>query len=346
MCGQGKYNNISGCRACSNTVDTDCTLCPIGTYSTMLARNSSECDLCKAGSFSVPANIPGAISCGICQNGTYSLDKAGVCIGCPLGWYAPPNSSACTACPVNTFLDVSGKGGIDACKKCPDGTVSSRLGNSDPACSACSPGSYQLNGVCASCPAGTYSRIASVVCSQCPAGSYSLENATGCTVCPAGKFSGNNASGACQSCAIGSYAEEPLIGSLVGASLCLLCPVGWISAGVGARNCSACQSGSYAASGSGICLLCPAGSWGIGDLGTSGGKSVQTKVLSLHWFARFAQYTPKHFFFIYCANQNTIFANQFYVQNTPGANLFHYVLTSCANHFAFYANHFFFSSHQ
>ena len=34
-------------------------------------------------------------------------------------------------------------------------------------------------------------------------------------------------------------------------------------------------------------------------------------VLSLHWFARFAQSTPKHFFFIYCANQNTIFANQF-----------------------------------
>jgi hypothetical protein len=34
----------------------------------------------------------------------------------------------------------------------------------------------------------------------------------------------------------------------------------------------------------------------------SGGKSVQTMVLSLHWFARFAQCKPKRDFVINCAN--------------------------------------------
>ena len=262
MCGTGKYNNISGCKACSSSLDTDCMLCPVGTYSTMLGRNSSSCDTCKPGSYSYPSMLAGASTCWTCQNGTYSLAGAGECTKCSLGWYAPVNSSACTACPVNTYLNVEGKGGVDACMPCPLGTVSSRLGNSDPGCSACSPGSYQLNGVCTSCAAGKFSKTASVVCTPCPNGTYSLENATSCTSCDAGKYSRNESSGACQLCPVGTYAPAP-----GGASVCLLCPYGSIAAGVGALNCSVCPYGTYAPNGSGVCTACPAGSWGLGSLG-------------------------------------------------------------------------------
>lgn len=271
MCGAGKYNNISGCKACSSVVDTDCMVCEVGTYSTILGRNSSGCDNCPAGTYSDPPfHAGGGTRCLVCENGTFSVERSGSCTVCPLGWYAPANSSACTACPVNTFLNVLFKGGADACTPCPKGTISSRIGNSDPGCSACPPGSYQANGTCAWCLPGTFSVSAAVTCSACPAGMYSLTNATSCLKCQAGLFSGTPGSGWCSGCAVGSYAPEPTQASVTGASVCLLCPIGWIAPGNNSWNCSRCPSGTFAPNGSGICTPCPAGSWGARELGHSG----------------------------------------------------------------------------
>jgi hypothetical protein len=268
MCGAGKYNNVSGCKACSSTVDTDCMVCQEGTYSTMLGRNSSGCDTCRAGTFSdPPVSSGGGTRCLVCQNGTYSLERSGSCTACDLGWYALTGSSACTACPVNTYLNLANKGGPEACMPCPKGTISSRIGNSDPACSACPPGSYQLNGTCASCVSGTYSVSASVLCTPCDAGTYSLANATSCKKCQAGKFAPQEGGAICLECPVGTYAPEPLANSLAGATVCSLCPIGWIASKNGSLNCSECPDGTYSPSGAGVCTSCPAGSWGLGNLG-------------------------------------------------------------------------------
>ena len=256
-CGAGKFKVTPGCTACTNLTDTDCALCPTGTYSTALGRNTS-CDACRAGSFS----LTGTTACLTCGNGTYSLDLAGACISCDLGWYAATNSSACTACPQNTYLDVYGRGSILDCQPCPEGTVSPKLGNSDPGCSACPPGTFQTSGACVSCVAGTYSRSGSIKCRDCPPGLYSLDNATACLECPRGLISAGNASGGCSACLPGTYS------AFAGGSVCTRCAIGYANALTGSWNCTRCPDGMYAASGESQCSLCVAGTWAVGSIGS------------------------------------------------------------------------------
>lgn len=261
-CAAGKYKLTPGCTACMNTTDLDCNLCPAGAYSTIIGRNTS-CDTCRAGTFS----LAGATACQTCGNGTYSLDLAGTCISCNLGWFAAINSSTCTACPQNTFLDVFGKGSVLDCRPCPEGTVSSKLGNSDPGCSACPPGTFQTNGLCVSCLAGTYSRSGSIKCRDCQPGTYSTGNATACLECARGSISASNASGTCTMCLAGTFS------AFAGGSVCDKCAVGYVNAWDGAWNCSRCVDGTYAAPGDSQCGLCVAGTWAAGSIGSSAGCS-------------------------------------------------------------------------
>lgn len=251
-CSAGKYNLLPGCTACDAETDTDCTKCAVGTASSVEGRNTT-CDPCKAGTAS---SLDGR-TCDACPNGTFSLARAGNCSTCALGWWAAAGSSTCTACPRDTYLDVGGKGGVEACQPCPLGTVSSKLGNSDPQCSACPPGTFQLNGECTSCPAGTYSRTGSVACRPCLAGTYSEANSTVCADCAVGSYNDRNSSAGCQKCGVGTFAE------LKGATVCLACPVGTISAVNGSSACSDCNKGRFAASGSSTVRPVFAISWGI-----------------------------------------------------------------------------------
>jgi hypothetical protein len=250
-CAAGKYKLAPGCTACTNTTDLDCIACPAGAYSTMLGRNTS-CDTCRAGTFS----LSGATACQICGNGTYSLDLAGACISCDLGWFAAINSSTCTACPVSTFLSDYGKGSVLDCRPCPEGTTSSKPGNSDPGCSACPPGTSETNGLCVSCLAGMYSRSGSIQCRDCQPGTYSIGNTTACLECARGSISAGNASGACAMCSAGTFS------AFAGGSVCDKCAVGYVSAGDGAWSCLRCADGEYAAPGDSQCRLCVAGTWG------------------------------------------------------------------------------------
>ena len=277
-CSAGKYNLLPGCKACDAYNDTDCTKCEVGTASSVEGRNST-CDPCKAGT----ASSADGRTCDACGNGTFSLARAGNCSTCELGWWAAAGSSACTACPRDTYLDVGGKGGAEACQPCPLGTVSAKLGNSDPQCSACPPGTFQLNGECTSCPAGTYSRTGSVSCRPCLAGTYSGANATLCMDCAVGSYNNRNSSTGCQTCGVGYFAE------LLASTVCLACPIGSISTVNGSGGCASCNKGLYAPSGSSVvspkceflwflvaltqafwqCTACPAGSWSSSSIGSA-----------------------------------------------------------------------------
>lgn len=270
-CPVGKYNLQPGCVACSDTVDTDCSKCAEGTASNVEGRDS-VCDPCPNGTYSGPS---GATECLPCPMGTYSHGRAKTCTKCPLGWWAAQGATQCTPCPRDTYLDQEGKGSEEDCLPCPLGTISSVLGNSDPACSACPPGTYQLDGQCKECPVGTYSRSASVLCKECVAGTYSEAGATTCEDCDVGAYSGVNASSECQYCAPGSYTEYP------GSSVCTLCAVGYYVEYQGADSCAMCKRGEFAAEGASEvtwflqcfirfirndtlywqCTPCPKGSW-------------------------------------------------------------------------------------
>lgn len=246
-CAAGKYKTFPGCDDCSNKTDADCTKCEVGTASGVEGR-VTECDVCPEGTFS--GAVPGATSCRVCPNGTYSLSGAGTCNKCPLGWWAAEGSTECTPCPRDTYLNLEGQGDISACTPCPLGTVSNRLGNPDPACSACPPGTYQLDGVCTACLAGSYSRSASISCKPCLPGTFSGANATSCTECIVGSYARRNFSDECEYCAAGSYAE------FTGMSACITCEEGSYVEYDGAQACTRCNLGEFAPEGATSVRFC------------------------------------------------------------------------------------------
>lgn len=239
-CPTGKYNLLPGCVACTSEVDTDCNKCEEGTASNVEGRDS-PCTPCTNGTYSGPA---GAIECIQCPKGTYSRAKASVCTKCALGWYAAQGSVVCTPCPRDTYLNREGMGSVTDCQPCPSGTISAILGNSNSACSACPPGTYQSNGECVSCPAGTYSRSTSVSCISCLPGTYSTERATVCDECDVGSYASGNQSTECMFCTPGTYSEYP------GSSTCTQCAVGYYVEYQGADTCTMCNRGEFAATGS------------------------------------------------------------------------------------------------
>jgi hypothetical protein len=135
------------------------------------------------------------------------------------------------------------------CAACPAGTFSTA---SMSTCLPCDAGYYSgaLSASCTICPAGFHclpgSPTGPVVC---PAGTISPLGASVCTPCPAGQYS--NLSASCTTCPAGFYC---LPGSPTGP---VVCPAGTISP-LGASVCTPCPAGHYSNSSS-SCVSCPAG---------------------------------------------------------------------------------------
>lgn len=242
QCLAGKYNLLPGCTACTDTVDTDCIKCAVGTASNVAARNT-VCDACGAGTFSSPEGLTGATVCATCAIGKFSLQRSGNCTACALGWWAAAGSSVCTACPLNTYLNVGGKGSVADCVACPSGTISTKLGNTDSRCDSCPPGTFQQAATCAACAGGTYSSPGATSCAVCSSGSYSVSNATACIQCGAGSISAQAGSTRCTDCLAGYYTD------FVGYTVCKACTPGSISSVNGSGACSSCGAGKYAGTG-------------------------------------------------------------------------------------------------
>ena len=150
---------------------------------------------------------------------------------------------------------------------------------------SCAAGSYSPPGynACIQCETGTFASAAmATVCTQCAAGRYNeMNGATQCGQCPAGKFSFFTGSSVCSSCpawtgsAAGMsscvtcsssggcrYADASVCPTCSGA--CTLCSAGFYNDG-GSNRCVACGSGKYLSglggSSSAACIGCFSGTY-------------------------------------------------------------------------------------
>ena len=177
-CSPGK-TSIAGSSSCSNitcdpgkylNINSNCTLCEIGTFSSGVNNNTS-CTACPAGDTSIEGSAA-------CSN-----------ITCPQGKYLNINSN-CTECPVDTFSDVVDNR-LSECTACPTGETTSNVTGStnSNACSlsSCPSGQWVHNNECTGCGSNSYFDNNNTnekgpydnYCFDCPAGSESPSNAVG-----------------------------------------------------------------------------------------------------------------------------------------------------------------------
>lgn len=273
-CGPGEFSATPGSIACS--------LCPGGTFSTVVgATSSTECVRCAAGSYTEAA---GSISCTPCPAGTYSTragaSSSAFCLFCAAGTWSSTlgsnSSDACVPCEAGTYSAVVAAASISTCIACVEGTYSSKTGAAALSdCTACPAGSFgntsasHSSGGCHLCPEGSYSLAGSTICSMCDEGTYGprpgAKSAASCISCPPGTYqpdkgvssvamckacpggtynSGFAASSEadCTRCPLGSYSGR--IGSPSPTS-CELCPAGTFGEEVGATNCTLCPQGTF-----------------------------------------------------------------------------------------------------
>ena len=245
LCGAGKFKLFLGCLRCSNSTDADCTPCLVGTASKVVGR-SSNCPWCDAGTFSSPPNTPGAQTCGVCGNGTFSYEGSPECYSCPLGSYAPASSTACIQCPFHTYLDLPGQGSVSACKPCPAGTVLPFQGAQTVlACTPCEPGTYEVNRSCVACGDGLFSvSPGATACQTCPNGTIGSRGTAQCQECPLGTYAPAG-SKTCLECPFHTYLDRQYAGSVQD---CIPCPPGTFSRVLAAASldmCYPCQAGTY-----------------------------------------------------------------------------------------------------
>mmetsp|Transcript_12248 Transcript_12248/g.18290 ORF Transcript_12248/g.18290 Transcript_12248/m.18290 type:complete len:1183 (-) Transcript_12248:54-3602(-) len=299
-CTHGQYTEGPGqfqCHDCplgtfligrSAANSSDCTPCPIGTYSDIPGRNYT-CDDCPYGTYS--GQTPGRPFCFNCSGGTYNNFTGSVngtdCRNCSARYYAPPGSRNCTICaggtynplpvqpacficlagtwsdegeiechdcPIGTSNEVNGSAGADSCVPCRAGTYAPAAAT--PQCILCLRGYYSPTigatniNTCQSCPLGTYNPNP---------GAQALSN---CSSCPQGTYQDTPAAFICKNCSQGKFNEQ--IGS-VGESDCTECPAGTYGPNEGLAtqaDCVPCPPGHYQPlTGQTFCLKCPNGTY-------------------------------------------------------------------------------------
>ena len=260
--------------ATSTDHNTNCKVCPIGTYSNSYGRSSL---------------------CGSCPRGRYGNAKMRThwreCPGCPVGYYQNQNrQTLCIACAKGRYTDEietqqplhTYTGAHKKCKGCPvgrygDEVASTRPLNADiypsgPMCKACKLGQYGNEiglpsyDACKFCIAGRFSVVTELEtveeCAQCQSGFYGTE--LGCF-----KERGSNNNGepflllfdtpetlhlnvsarfcnnSCTDCPKGKYSTAMGANNL---DTCIDCPVGLYLDTTGANkqsDCKPCPSGRY-----------------------------------------------------------------------------------------------------
>ncbi len=293
-CSIGSFKNSTG--------PDNCTICPPGYASSVLALNSSlGCIQCAAGTFAVAgsqqcttcqagtASIAGSSACGTCAAGSYAVEGAGVCISCGVGTYdSDPNGggpNSCTKCVIGTHSNQTGANASSVCVRCLAGFISLE---GAAVCSSCPANTYSYSGTgeCLSCPTNSsslpgspyanctcaagfyrnyYPDLTTFTCAACPAGTYSQLGALECTPCAAGSASPNltaTSAATCVACRAGFFAPSQ-------SSSCAACPI-WSYALASSGQCTNCSIGYYAPAQASICSACAPGKYsttpGIGSI--------------------------------------------------------------------------------
>ena len=159
-------------------------------------------------------------------------------------------------------------------------------GRSTCAEGTCPAGTEEKDGICRSCPAGTYS-LAGGVCKKCGPGTKSSEASSSCSKCSPGRISQGSGNSVCEECPAGKYeisrqwCNDCPSGSLSssGSNACTKCQGGFFAAVQGSSMCDPCPSGTYAEEGSSKCVVCPPGT-------ISGGGSGNCSHCAAGYFAK------------------------------------------------------------
>lgn len=273
-CGQAQYKDSFGSAACSN--------CPAHASSPLASASVTACE-CMPGYH----GFNGSVCTACAPNSLKSSFGPSTCTSCPLHAISPAastsllqcycspgysgnnvgNGTACTPCG-NTFYKPSV--GPAFCSSCPANSWSPIASTSITQC-VCQPGYTGLNGsACSPCPFGTQKpSYGPAVCVNCTAQDIVC-------FCPPGQFSNGTQ---CVQCSPGRYKSD------FGPYACSPCPAhsnstlfGSISvancsclagyAGV-APSCVACAIGQFKTAASQLCVSCPHNSSTVAIASTS-----------------------------------------------------------------------------
>ena len=122
-------------------------------------------------------------------------------------------------------------------------------GRSTCAEGTCPAGTEEKDGICRSCPAGTYS-LAGGICKKCGPGTKSSESSSSCLKCSPGRISQGSGNSVCEECPAGKYeisrqwCNDCPPGSLSpsGSNACTKCPGGFFTAVHGSSMCDSCHA--------------------------------------------------------------------------------------------------------
>ena len=161
--------------------------------------------------------------------------------------------STCAACPI-------GRAG-SPCAFCPVGFTAA----DGTDCQPCGPGQTSQNGICESCPAGTYSSSSMATCEMCDVGTYAEEGSAVCSPCPGQTYADEAGSSSCKACdgvSDGSTCQACISGRQASNNQCICNPGHRTGNRIDARtvSCTLCEEGTYQdEAGSLFCKSCVAG---------------------------------------------------------------------------------------
>jgi len=228
-----------------------CVACVEGKYKP--TNGTNECTQCAPGKY-LPSTASTTDACASCGADHYSSANNSMCIACPSNAVSAESSSVPEDCKCD--LGYTGPNG-GPCVACVEGKYKPTNGTNE--CTQCAPGTYStvkaLRGLCASCPAYSYSGGGSSVITNCTCNmGYTGDDGAACVACAGGTFKDTAGSSACSPCPNNTLSPS---GS-IGISDCA-CMAGYTGSG-GAEPCQACAHLYHKPSpGSAPCTSCASG---------------------------------------------------------------------------------------
>ena len=234
-CPPGRFRSTTGA-----VLETDCSLCSPGKYcpDRGMSFGGYDCDAgfaCVSGADNQAPVTTSFPSNGPCPVGHFCVAGTSVPQPCPSGTYMPTTQAAsesqCISCTPGRYC----AGGLSAVSGlcgagyyCPGGQsvvnpsgLECPLGHRCPSGTVlpigCEDGSYQdtiAQGVCKSCPAGSYCNTNATAPVTCPEGSYCVQSSSFPTRCPSGTYGaapGLTSVSACSVCPPGMFCTDGLV---------------------------------------------------------------------------------------------------------------------------------------
>jgi hypothetical protein len=239
---------------CQDQADTQCELCPPGTFAKEDLTWRRFCIPCPAGSYS---SMAGAVQCVRAEPG-FHVPIAGMDteVPCPAGSYSEmPGSLECSLCEMGTASSIEAATNRSACQPCQETTYADQAGSA--ACSNCSECSGWLSSQASNFTVALCNATADTHCEPCTVcdqngTQFFIDFCTqqsdsvcqDCSMCPEGsyveEFCEDVYDTDCHPCLWGSYMPEAGFNSS-----CFLCSPGKYANFEGQSQCDAAFPGTF-----------------------------------------------------------------------------------------------------